>query len=161
DINKVQSAQHYAQKSQLFWNCGQNCERTFIPVQQAGDLTRIDMVGRAAAYGDIDNDGDLDIVVTQVARKPQLFINNSEVGNWIGIKINSKKPIIGAKITVVTDQGTQVLHYSQTKSYLSQVQLGQIIGLGHGKLMKIVVSYNNESKAFNKLGINHWNTIEF
>ncbi len=167
DINKVQAVQNYAQKSQLFWNCGNDCERTYVPIENTGDLTGLDMVGRAAAYADIDNDGDYDVVVTQVAQKAKLFINqgpkqntNQQKNNWIGIKLKSNKAIIGAKITLVSEKGTQVFNYSPTKSYLSQVQIGQIIGLGDSKITQIMISYRGGEKQIDKFVLKSWNTIK-
>jgi len=159
DINNVQSAQHYAQKSQLFWNCGIDCERTYVPVDNAGDINQLDLVGRAAAYADIDNDGDLDVVVTQVARKPKLFINESKTGNWIGIRLAGNNSLYNAKIKVYTTSGVQTISYSPTKSYLSQIQKGKIIGLGNDKVTKIVVSYHNGEKSFDQVKLNSWHTI--
>lgn len=160
DINKVQSAQHYAQKSQLFWNCGSDCERSFLPITQKSDITQIDMIGRAAAYGDVDNDGDLDVIVTQVAQRPKLYINQSKTKNWIGIRlVNPTKTTLGAKIIVKGKNGTQVYPYSSTKSYLSQVPKGQIIGLGDDTTSEIVIDYMGGSESFNQLKINNWNTI--
>ena len=160
DINKVQAAQHYAQKSQLFWNCGNECERTYIPIESAGDLTSEDMVGRAAAYADIDNDGDLDIVVTQVARAPKLFINDSDSGNWIGLNLSSEQgSVSGTQIKVITESGVQIINYTRTKSYLSQVPKRQIIGLGNDKRVEIVINYKGEDKNINDININQWNTI--
>ncbi|VAW34666.1 FIG00693527: hypothetical protein [hydrothermal vent metagenome] len=159
DINKVQAAQHYAQKSQLFWNCGKDCERIFMPLEQTGDITQLDMVGRAAAYADIDNDGDLDVIVTEVANSPKLFINQSDTGNWLGIKLVGKNTTLGAKITVFSDSHQQTFNYSPTKSYLSQVQYGQIIGLGSDTVNKIVVNYNGGEQYINKVNLNQWNTV--
>jgi hypothetical protein len=160
NINKVQSAQHYAQKSQLFWNCGNDCDRTFLPVKQKSDITQIDIVGRAAVYGDIDNDGDLDVIVTQVAGRPKLYINQSQVKNWIGIRLlNQGKTTLGSKITVKGKNGTQIYTYSTTKSYLSQFPKGQIIGIGDDKTIEIVVDYIGGSESFSQLKINNWNTI--
>ncbi|HPQ87918.1 MAG TPA: ASPIC/UnbV domain-containing protein, partial [Gammaproteobacteria bacterium] len=160
EINKVQSAQHYAQKSQLFWNCGDDCERTYIAVENAGDLNLLDLVGRAAAYGDIDNDGDLDIVVTQVAGLAKLFINQATEKNWIGIKLLSQSlSPIGATIEVHTSSNIQKFKYSQTKSYLSQAQKGIIAGLGDDKLEKIVISYRDGVKSITDFKINNWNLI--
>ena len=160
DINNVQAAQHYAQKSQLFWNCGQGCERTYVAVKDAGDLNSIDMVGRAAAYADVDNDGDLDIIVTQVNAEAKLFINDQSNGNWIGIRLMDKSSTpLGAKITTYTEHSQQSHNYTVTKSYLSQMQKGQIIGLGDDKLVKIVINYKNGEKTINQINLNNWNTI--
>ncbi|MFK8013613.1 MAG: CRTAC1 family protein [Marinicellaceae bacterium] len=163
EINKVQPVQNYAQKSQIFWNCGNECERTFVPLESAGDITQMDLVGRAAAYADIDNDGDYDVIVSQVAGKPKLFINDSNdnniKNNWIGIRLKSNKALVGAKITVKSTKDTQVFNYSPTKSYLSQVQSGQIIGLGNDTVNSIVVNYNGGEKQISEFVLNNWNTV--
>jgi len=163
EINKVQSAQNYAQKSQLFWNCGNDCERTFVAIEEAGDITQLNLVGRAAAYADVDNDGDYDVVVTQVGEKARLFINqgiqDNNKNNWIGIELKSNQATIGAKITVITENSTQVFNYSPTKSYLSQMQIGQIIGIGDDKITKIMINYINGEKQITEFVLNNWNTI--
>lgn len=159
DINKVQAAQHYAQKSQLFWNCGNTCERTYIPVENAGDINQLNLVGRSAAYADIDDDGDLDVVITQVGRKPQLFINKSNVGNWIGIKLSTIQPVLDAEITLQIGDKKRTYNYSTTKSYQTQVQKGIIIGLGDDKISQVVVNYYGGEIVFNHIKINNWNTV--
>jgi len=163
DINKVQAAQHYAQKSQLFWNCGSQCERTFLAVTNAGDINQLDLVGRAAAYGDIDNDGDLDVVVTQVNREAKLFINETKTEQWIGIKLISSNSVYDAVITLYTQQGKQQRKqqklYSPTKSYLAQVQKGKIFGLANDRFDKIVINYRGGEKVITSIALNDWNTI--
>ncbi len=158
DINKVQAAQHYAQKSQLFWNCGEDCERTYIPIEDAGDLTGLDLVGRAASYADVDNDGDLDIVVTQVARAPKLFINESEHGNWIGLRFLSNQPITAGEIQLVINGATIKTFSSVTKSYLSQISKDLILGIKDKNIDSILVKFHNkEVNVFPKM--NQWNVI--
>ena len=137
EINRVQPAQHYAQKSQLFWNCGSDCPRTFVPVENAGDLTRLDVVGRAASYGDVDADGDLDIVLTQVNRPALLFINQSQTGHWLRARLRGGKgnpDAIGARVQLLDADGQPlrpaVLH-SLTRSYLAQTEPVITFGLGH------------------------------
>lgn len=159
NIDKVQTSQQYKQRSQLFWNCGADCERTYIPVESAGDINRLDLSGRSAVYADIDNDGDLDVVVTQVAGKPKIFINESEKGNWLGIKLASNKSILDATISIYSANKIQRINYSPTKSYLGQVQNGKIVGLGNDKVDKIVLDYHGKKKLINNIIINQWNII--
>ncbi len=158
DINKVQAAQHYAQKSQLFWNCGEDCERTYVPVEDAGDLTRLDLVGRAASYADVDNDGDLDIVVTQVARAPKLFINESEHGNWIGLRFQSQLPINAGEIKLILNGAKRKAFSSTTKSYLSQIPKDIILGIKDKNIDSILVKFHNKEVKISPK-VNQWNVI--
>lgn len=159
DINKVQAAQHYAQKSQLFWNCGEDCERTYVPIEEAGDLTQLDLVGRAASYADVDNDGDLDIVVTQVARSPKLFINESEHGNWVGLKFHAHQSVVGIEVQLIFKDGERKYINSTTKSYLSQVSKDLIIGVGDKSIDSIIIKTQNKEKEIIPK-INQWNTVD-
>ena len=89
DINLVQRSQHYQQPAQLYWNCGPDCARSFVAVsaQSLADLGTA-RVGRGAAYADVDADGDLDVVVTQVGRKPVLLRNDQSLGHhWVRLEL--------------------------------------------------------------------------
>jgi hypothetical protein len=65
DITSIQAAQTYAQPAQLFCNTG-TPERQFEPFtpKQSGEDLFKPMVGRGSAFGDLDGDGDLDVVLT-------------------------------------------------------------------------------------------------
>ncbi len=136
EINRVQPAQHYAQKSQLFWNCGADCARTFVAVEKAGDLTDMKVVGRAAAYGDVDADGDLDIVLTQVNRPALLFINQSDTGHWLRVRLQGPQgnpDAIGARVQLLDADGETLgpaVLQSLTRSYLAQTEPVVTFGLG-------------------------------
>jgi hypothetical protein len=161
EINKVQSAQHYAQKSQLFWNCGNDCERTYVATDKTGDIINLDIVGRAAAYADIDNDGDLDVIVTQVGLPAKLFINQLKDKKWLGLNLyENGNAVRNAKIIVEFEDSKLSIDYTSTKSYQSQVQLGKIIGLGDNNLQKIMILFNGENRILNDYKINQWNTID-
>ena len=134
EINIVQPSQNYKQPAQLFWNCGPECERNFIhvPAETSGDLAE-PMVGRGAAYGDIDADGDLDIVVTQVGRQPLLLRNEQETGNhWLRLRLiggTDNREAIGARVVLKSGDRKQTLSVIPARSYLSQVELPLTFGL--------------------------------
>ncbi len=133
DINLVQSSQRYAQPAQLFWNCGSACRGRFVPVADIGDLAT-PMVGRGAAYADIDNDGDLDIVVTQNGRRAVLFRNEQSLGHhWLRVRLAGNGPnrnAIGALVELSVDGVTRRQVVMPTRSYLSQTELPLTFGLG-------------------------------
>jgi hypothetical protein len=132
EINRVQASQHYAQPAQLFWNCGGRCPAHFIPVEDPGDLSQ-PMVGRAAAYADIDQDGDLDVLISQNGRRAVLFRNDQQLGHhWLRLKLIGKPPnrnAIGARVTLTAGGITQTRDVIPARSYLSQVELPVTFGL--------------------------------
>ncbi len=136
DINVVQPSQTYAQPAQLFWNCGDACRARFVLVHAAGDLS-MPMVGRGAAYADIDGDGDLDIVVVQNGRRAVLFRNDQHLGHhWLRVKLEGRtvnRNAIGAMLTLTADGVTQRRIVMPTRSFLSQVELPVTFGLGEAE----------------------------
>jgi hypothetical protein len=133
EINVVQPSQTYAQPAQLFWNCGDACRNRFVLAEETGALAT-PMVGRGAAYADIDNDGDLDIVVTQNGRAARLFRNDQQTGHhWLRIRLEGRgvnRSAIGAVIELTANGTTQRRSVMPTRSYLSQVELPVTFGLG-------------------------------
>lgn len=132
DINVVQPGQRYAQPPQLFWNCGADCPRRFLPAG-SGAMDE-PMVGRAAAYADIDGDGDLDILVTQVAQRPVLLRNDQRTGHqWLRVRLRQDAPnrhAIGATVRVTGGADTPEQLIMPTRSYESQVMPAATFGLG-------------------------------
>ncbi len=133
DINVVQPSQTYAQPAQLFWNCGDACRTRFQQVANAGDLYT-PMVGRGAAYADIDNDGDLDIAINQNGRAAMVFRNDQQLGHhWLRVRLEGRsanRSAIGAVLELQAGGITQRRMVMPTRSYLSQVELPVTFGLG-------------------------------
>jgi enediyne biosynthesis protein E4 len=147
DINVVQPSQTYAQPPQLFWNCGDACRTPFVLAENTGDLS-MPLVGRGAAYADIDGDGDLDIVVVQNGRRAVLFRNDQQLGHhWLRVRLEGRtvnRNAIGAMLTLTANGVTQRRSVMPTHSYLSQVELPVTFGLGDAQQVdKLTVVWPN------------------
>ena len=136
EIGKVQASQTYAQPAQLFWNCGASNGATFLIVPEAKaspDLFR-PMVGRGCAYADIDRDGDLDVVLTQIGGPPLLLRNDQALGHhWVRLNLlgtRSNRSAIGARVLLRAGGVQYPREVMPTRGYLSQSELTLTFGLG-------------------------------
>jgi enediyne biosynthesis protein E4 len=136
EIGKIQQSQQYAQPAQLFWNSGAESGSTFVPVsaEKAGADLFKRIVGRGSAFGDIDGDGDLDVVLTQTGGAPLVLRNDQRLGHhWLRFKLvghKSNRDAIGAWVHVRAGGRTLSRQVMPTRSYLSQSELPVTIGLG-------------------------------
>ena len=134
DINNIQPSQQYEQPAQLFWNCGEDCVNRFQLADDVGDLD-VPMVARGSAYADIDNDGDLDVIITQPGRSPKLFRNDQDLGHhWLRVLLEgsaSNRSAIGATVVLTAGGVTQRKQVMPGRSYLSQVEMPLVFGLGN------------------------------
>lgn len=136
DISKFQPNQQYRQPAQLFWNRGSGRGTSFVPVpaEKCGSDILKPIVGRGSAFADIDGDGDLDVVLTQVAGSPLLLRNDQELKHqWIRFKLvgnRSNRDAIGAWIKVRVGRQALSRQVMPTRSYLSQSELPVTFGLG-------------------------------
>ncbi len=100
---------------------------------QAGAYFREKHVGRGAACGDLDNDGDLDLVIANLNDRPTILRNDGgNKNNWIQIDARlpgGKSTAVGARITVKAGGITQIAEISPVTGYLSQMDSRLIFGL--------------------------------
>ncbi len=137
-ISEVQPSQSYRQPAQLFWNKGQVSGTCFaeLPAANVGDLAR-PVVGRGAATGDLDQDGDPDLVITQIDGPPMVLINGQSSGNFsVEVRLTGSGPNrfgLGSRIELVLGEGMVLTrHLSPTRGYLAQSAITARFGLGKG-----------------------------
>jgi hypothetical protein len=138
EIGKVDPSQAYRQPAQLFWNAG-DAGFELLPDAGIGDLTRR-IVGRGAAYADFDADGDLDLVLTQIAGSPLLLRNEQATGHhWLRVRLTGEdgnRDAIGAWVELKAGGATQRRQVMPTRSYLSQVESTLTFGLGSAQAVE-------------------------
>jgi hypothetical protein len=131
----------YAQRPHLFLNTGGGSFRDVAG--QAGGGFAQPKVGRGAAFGDFDNDGDLDVLITTNGGPAYLYRNDQLTGHRsIRFKLvgtQSNRDAIGATVRVYYGGQTRWRMIKSGSSYLSQSELPVTFGLGRHDLVERVV----------------------
>ncbi len=133
DIFKVNGdLQHlYGQEDQLFENVGGR----FTDVSgERGAYFHRELVGRGAAFGDYDNDGDVDAFVMNLNDRPVLLRNqHGNRANWLLLALvgtTGNRDAIGARVTLTAGDVVQVAQRTGASGYLSQSDPRLHFGLG-------------------------------
>jgi len=145
EIGTVDPSQSYRQPAQLFWNGGLDHGFVPVPPEATGDLGQ-PIVGRGSAYADVDGDGDLDAVLTQVAGPPLLLRNDQALDHhWLRLELVGRAPnrdAIGARVNLTAGGVTQERQVMPTRSYLSVVERTLTFGLGDAeKVDKVEITW--------------------
>jgi hypothetical protein len=133
-IARVDPSIRYAEPPHLFHNEGQGKFREITST--VGASFAAPKVARGAAYGDYDNDGDLDIVLTTNNGPAYLYRNDCADSlhrrsiRFRLVGTRSNRDAIGANLRIVTPQGRRLLTVKSGSSYLSESDRRLTFGLG-------------------------------
>jgi enediyne biosynthesis protein E4 len=130
EVDTYDNDSDYAQPSFVFQNRG---DGTFeAPLRLTGASGP--RVGRGAAFGDVDDDGDVDVLVTNMNAEPSLFLNETESGaHWVGLELvgtRSGRDALGARVTIEAGGLRQMREVRSGGSYLSASDPRLLFGLG-------------------------------
>lgn len=123
------SGLRYAQPNLFYWNEGGRFRRA-----SPGPGLEVAKVSRATAFGDYDNDGDVDLLVVNLNDAPNLLRNEGgNRNNWLGLELRgraSNRDGIGAQVTLFSGRGRQVREVKRGYGYQSQHDGRVLFGLG-------------------------------
>jgi len=130
-IRRVESNIAYAESPHLFHNEGHGQFRDVAPL--VGATFDRPKVARGCAYGDYDNDGDLDVLITTNNGPAYLFRNDGCTNHSIRFRTKgtkSNRDGIGTNVRIWTPEGMRWLTVKSGSSYLSQSDRSVTFGLG-------------------------------
>jgi enediyne biosynthesis protein E4 len=146
DDNRQQFGQHseYEEPPLLFLNL--KGKRFRLATRGAGPYVETKHLGRGAAFGDIDNDGDIDIVVNHKDAAPALLRNDTKSGNhWIRLELHGTKSnhdAIGTRLEIEVGGRTIFRQRKSGYSLMSSNDPRLLIGVGPaGEVDKVKVRW--------------------
>jgi enediyne biosynthesis protein E4 len=137
NVEKIDPSVHYLEPTLL----AMNNDGRFKPVDPGTETL---VVGRGAAFGDLNNDGWIDVVTTVLAQPPRVFLNRGGRFHWLTITLHgtrSNRDGLGARVQV----NGQTRFATTAGSYESANDKRLHFGLGDAKIAKVDVFWPSGS----------------
>jgi hypothetical protein len=103
------------------------------------------LIGRGAAFGDLNNDGQIDVVIATLDGAPVVLRNDGTKNHWLGLSLvgsKSNRTGIGARVAVTDSAGKkQIFDANTSGSYLASNDPRIVVGLGTANVRKVEVSW--------------------
>jgi enediyne biosynthesis protein E4 len=170
EVGQLAAEAPYRQRKVVYRNLGTG--RFEDISERLGEPVTTPRAGRGAAFGDLDNDGDIDIVVNNVHEPPDLFrldrgspaSSSAQPGHWLMVKLtgtSSHRNAIGARVVVRFAGRTFVDEVRGGGSYYSQNDFRLHFGLGSASSVdRIEVRWpNGREEVFTVEGIDRLITL--
>lgn len=123
-------------------------------------------LSNGSAFADLDNDGDLDLIVNNINEKASILKNNSDknTSRFLKIKLNGKTGNlegIGSQVTLHSNDNSQYYQHYLSRGYESSVDQTIHFGLGDGKIDSITIVWPDKRiQVLKKIVENHTITLE-
>ena len=160
NISDIDPVGTYAQCNQIFVNQkGQDF------IDQSATIRAQQQVSRGTAFGDLDNDGDIDVVVSNLNDHPVILWNVTQnKNNWFTVKLvgtTDNRSAIGTRVKIKIDQQIQIREVKSGSGYLSQSDLRLHFGLGQAKQIdQLEIRWpNGTNKQFDQVQGNQTLTV--
>lgn len=158
EVRQLKSEAGYEQPKVLYRNLG-NGRFQDVTTEVGGPLM-VPKAARGAAFGDIDNDGSIDVAIANVNDRPDLYrVTGPSAHNWIAFKLvgtRSNRDAIGARVQLVAGGARKVAQWQEVRgggSYLSQNDLRVHFGLAAATMIdRVDVRWPNGSEE-------HWERL--
>ena len=155
----------YDQPKQLFRNLGDG--RFEEVTGRAGAVFAVSEVGRGAAFGDVDNDGDIDVLVGNDSGRVRLLVNQLDnTHHWLGLRLvggeQAPRDMLGARVEVARSDGTTLWRRARADgSYGSANDPRVHVGLGATMdVLRLRVHWpGGQVEEWTNVAIDRWTTL--